>query len=64
MFRTGSLRFQSLNLDKLDVLIVGCHGHGSLTGFYIADEPVRWHELASALKKQLTCFLLIYLLLV
>lgn len=44
---------QSLDLDTLDVLIVGGHGHDSLTGLYIADEPVRWHELASALKDSL-----------
>jgi hypothetical protein len=53
---------QSLNLDELDILIVGCHGHGSLTGFYIADEPVRWHELASALKNSLpvSCSFIFY----
>ena len=51
-----------LNLDKLDVLIVGCHGHESLTGFLIADEPVRWHELASALKNSLrvSCSFIFY----
>jgi hypothetical protein len=45
---------QSLNLGELDILIVGCHGHDSLTGFFIGDEPVRWHELASALKNSLS----------
>jgi hypothetical protein len=53
---------QSLNLDKLDVLIVGCHGHDSLTGFCIAYEPVRWHELASALRNSLpaSCSFIFY----
>ena len=53
---------QSLNFDKLDVLIVGCHGHKSLTGFCIANEPVRWHELASALKDSLptSCSFIFY----
>ena len=43
----------SLKLDKLDILMIGSHGHNSLTGFCIGDEPVRWHELASALKDSL-----------
>jgi hypothetical protein len=55
---------ESLNVDKLDVLIVGCHGHDSLTGFCIADEPVRWQRIGVRTEKQLVCFLLIYLLLV
>ncbi len=41
---------RSLLLAELDILIVGCHGHDSRTGFYIGDQPVRWHELASVLK--------------
>ena len=37
---------RSVIFDKLDVLIVGGHGHNSLTGFCISNEPVRWYELA------------------
>jgi hypothetical protein len=44
----------SLKLDKLDILMIGCHGHNSLTGFCVGDQPVRWHELASALKDSLS----------
>jgi hypothetical protein len=53
---------QSLDLGRLDILIIGCHGHNSLTGFRIADEPVRWHELASALKNSLpvSCSFIFY----
>jgi hypothetical protein len=52
----------SLKFDELDILIIGCHGHNSLTGFCISDEPVRWHELASALKNSLpaSCSLIFY----
>jgi hypothetical protein len=52
----------SLTLDDVDILIVGAHGHGSLTGFYVGDEPTRWHELASKLKGRLpaSCSFIFY----
>lgn len=53
---------RSIIFDKLDVLIVGGHGHNSLTGFCISNEPVRWHELAFALKDSLptSCSFIFY----
>ncbi len=53
---------QSLSFENLDILIIGCHGHNSLTGFCIGDEPVRWHELASALRSRLaaSCSFIFY----
>ena len=45
--------FESLRLKRLDVLIIGGHGHGSLSGFTVGSEPVRWHELARRLEGRL-----------
>jgi hypothetical protein len=46
------LRDHLLALEKttLQVLVVGGHGHASLRGFNVRDEPVRWHDLAHLLK--------------
>jgi hypothetical protein len=50
-------------LDDVDILIIGAHGHSSLTGFCIGDEPTRWHELASNLEGRLpaSCSFIFYL---
>lgn len=55
-------QLSSLKFDDVDILIIGGHGHNSLTGCYIGDEPVRWHELASSLKGRLpiTCSFIFY----
>lgn len=39
--------------DELpDVLIIGGHGHASLSGFWVQDDAVRWHDLAFLLKTE------------
>jgi hypothetical protein len=54
--------FESLPLKTLDVLIIGGHGHGSLSGFIVGNEPVRWHGLARRLSGRLpeSCTLIFY----
>jgi hypothetical protein len=49
------LKTHLLALDKtsLNVLIVGGHGHGSLMGFNVWENPVRWHDLAHLLRGKL-----------
>jgi hypothetical protein len=37
---------------EVDVLIVGGHGHDSLSGFWVRDDPVRWHDLAFLLRQK------------
>lgn len=36
--------------DGTDVLILGGHGHASLSGFWVGAEAVRWHDLAFLLR--------------
>jgi hypothetical protein len=38
-----------------DVLIVGGHGHLSLSGFKVRNDPVSWPDLAFFLRKQTSC---------
>ncbi|WP_437741861.1 hypothetical protein WMF39_40720 [Sorangium sp. So ce1504] len=38
--------------DVPDVLIVGGHGHPSLSGFSVRNDAVRWHDLAFLLREQ------------
>lgn len=42
-----------------DVLIIGGHGHESLTGFWVRNDPLRWHDLAFLLREQTAarCFI-------
>lgn len=40
------LKDHLLTIQNPDILVVGGHGHGSLEGFLVRDEPVRWHDLA------------------
>jgi hypothetical protein len=53
---------KSLANKPVDVLIVGGHGHGSLSGFLVGDDPVRWHDLACLLRGTLskTCTFIFY----
>jgi hypothetical protein len=41
------------DLGDYDILVIGAHGHPSKSGFLVGDEPVRWHDLAAALKRAL-----------
>ncbi len=36
-----------------DVLIIGAHGHQSLSGFLVRNDSVRWHDLASLIAAQI-----------
>ncbi len=38
--------------DVPDVLIIGGHGHNSLSGFWVRNDPLRWHDLAFLLREQ------------
>lgn len=42
-----------LDSDCPDVLIIGGHGHKSLSGFWVHEEAVRWHDLAFLLRARL-----------
>ncbi len=48
--------------DRIDALIVGGHGHASLSGLWVRDDPVRWHDLAFLLREQVryTCTFIFY----
>src|SRR5437588_11494292 len=52
----------SLINKPVDVLIVGGHGHNSLSGFLIGNDPVRWHDFAALLRGTLpkTCSFIFY----
>jgi hypothetical protein len=58
-FRTN---VSPLSFDGIDVLILGGHGHKSLTGCCIGNEPIRWHELAAMLRNRLpnSCTFIFY----
>jgi hypothetical protein len=47
------LHLKEHNKEALDVLIIGAHGHASLSGFNVQSEPVRWHDLALLLRGSL-----------
>jgi len=51
-----------LNKEALDVLLIGGHGHKSLRGFLVRDDPVRWQDLAFLLRGTLseTCSFIFY----
>jgi hypothetical protein len=51
----GQLRVHILNQNFSDcnVFVLGGHGHPSLSGFFVHDEEVRWHDLAHTLKGRL-----------
>lgn len=40
----------SLVRKALDVLIIGGHGHSSLSGFLAGEDPIRWHDVAVLLR--------------
>jgi hypothetical protein len=40
-------------LPEFDVVMVGGHGHESLSGFWVHDETVRWQDLAFLLRGRL-----------
>jgi hypothetical protein len=47
------LHLESLDTTNLDVLIIGGHGHPSLSGFWVDATPLRWHDLAFVLRGRL-----------
>jgi hypothetical protein len=38
--------------EKIDALIVSGHGHSSLSGFMVRDDPVSWPDLALLLRRR------------
>lgn len=45
---------EGLALEDLKVLIIGGHGDASLTGFWVQNDPLRWHDLAFLLRGRLS----------
>ena len=39
---------------KYDILIIGGHGHNSLSGFNVCNEPLSWHDPALLLRGKLS----------
>ncbi len=51
----GELRehLSGFPMESLNCLVVGGHGHESLSGFWVGEEPLRWHDLAFLLRGRL-----------
>ncbi|GEM_PF-4323736 len=47
----GHIESYLVSIQEKSVLIVGAHGHPSLGGFCVCNEPVLWHDLASLLSR-------------